>query len=144
MGYWRPKPNCFYLISETKKRSAYLQTGGKYVVCVSVGLCFPICMGRDDSKKRERDREREGGYYNATRQGQGMRRLTTVCNNPYSHTPDQGWRGGANRESEAIAMQWGKDMVWDDQLLSATTHIQGRICVGHTSARTSGSGGGAS
>jgi len=94
MGYWRPKPNCFYLISETKKRSAYLQTGGKYVVCVSVGLCFPICMGRDDSKKRERDREREGGYYNATRQGQGMRRLTTVCNNPYSHTPDQGWRGG--------------------------------------------------
>lgn len=26
----------------------------KEVMCASVGLCFPICMGRNDSKERER------------------------------------------------------------------------------------------
>lgn len=42
--------------------------------------------------------EREG-CCNAMRQGRGMRQSTTICNNPYSHTPAQGWRG-ANRERE--------------------------------------------
>jgi len=64
------------------------------MLCVSAWVfVFPFAWA-EMTQRREREIEREGGYYNATRQGQGMRRLTTVCNNPYSHTPDQGWRGG--------------------------------------------------
>lgn len=110
MGFWPPEPNCYALISKTKKRSAYLQTGGGNIseershVCQR-GALFSHLHGQKWLKG-----EREG-CCNAMRQGRGMRQSTTICNNPYSHTPDQGWRGGGRIERERL-LQCNEARTW--------------------------------